>query len=204
VTDLVVTEGAALVLVTVVHESGEVETIETTDEHPFYVECRSSNDTADDTQQAFVRADALQPGDRLRTMHGTAHVLSVAFTAQRETVYNFTVGEHHTYLVGRDGVVVHNCDLIDNIGRHALQRAHNWELAFGRIPTLEEVKPIIMEVAQSGQFVSQQTMRAAGGVEVGVKQQWQKVINGVEYWAHVFIDDATGTLRVQNGGVVGK
>ena len=110
VTDLIETQGAALVLVTVQHESGEIEVIETTDEHPFFVECPVDVSAGNvDAKPGFVRADLLQPGDRLRTLTGTAVVTLVQFSAQRETVYNFTVGEHHTYHVGANGVLVHNC-----------------------------------------------------------------------------------------------
>lgn len=99
----IVTPGAALLEVTVEHASGRVETLETTDEHPFRV--------MDANGGRWVRADELAPGDRVATATGPAVVRSLGFTSRRQTVYNLTVETSPTYLVGSDGVWVHNCDL---------------------------------------------------------------------------------------------
>ncbi len=133
VTDLIETQGAALVLVTVQHESGELEIIETTDEHPFFVECPVDASAGNvDAKPGFVRADLLEPGDRLRKLTGTALVARVQFSAQRETVYNFTVGQHHTYHVGASGVLVHNCP--DLQGKAGLAYEAAMKQAYGLAP----------------------------------------------------------------------
>ncbi|MEM8758597.1 MAG: polymorphic toxin-type HINT domain-containing protein, partial [Planctomycetota bacterium] len=97
VIDTIEIPASALLVLTLEHESGEVETVETTDEHPFRV------------GGAWARADTLVPGTTIETMHGTARVTALAYGSQRQTVYNITVRGAHTYLVGDDKVWVHNC-----------------------------------------------------------------------------------------------
>jgi hypothetical protein len=100
VTAVHVTPGSALLEVIVVHTDGRIETIQTTDEHPFWVE-----------EAGWTRADSLSSGATLRTASGEAIARAIRFTSRRETVYNLTVEDAHTYLVGADGVWVHNCRL---------------------------------------------------------------------------------------------
>ncbi len=64
----------------------------------------------------WVPSQQLRPGDRLTTLGGTAPVHSVTYTSARATVYNLTVSDVSNYLVGPDGVWVHNC----GAGRHHL------------------------------------------------------------------------------------
>ena len=90
---------ASLVQLLVLHEDGERETINTTDEHPFHVA---------DTN-AWTRADRLQVGDRLSTITGTAELLGVVYTTERVPVYNLSIPGSPTYYVGEHGVWVHNC-----------------------------------------------------------------------------------------------
>lgn len=99
VTDVIVTEQTSLLRLTVIHESGRVEPIDTTDEHPFYEESRIGG---------WARADSLAPADAVRTLEGVAIVLSLSFGNQRATVHNLTVADAHTYLVGPEAAWVHN------------------------------------------------------------------------------------------------
>ena len=112
-------------------DDGNVETIQTTDEHPFYVDGRG-----------WVGAGDLQEGDRVQETDGTWQ--SVLRSVREEfadgiTVYNLEVEGDHTYFVedGRgavDAVWVHNScgDLkkIDNrviksgVDAHALKDAY--------------------------------------------------------------------------------
>ena len=76
------------------------EEIETTAEHPFYVE-----------NEGFVQAQDLEAGDNVETADGdTAEVDSVQKNELDESVlvYNFEVMDDHTYYVGETGVLVHN------------------------------------------------------------------------------------------------
>jgi hypothetical protein len=67
--------------------------------HPFWSEDR----------QAFVRADQLRQGERLRAADGrTARVSSVVRRAGSHPVYNLEVETEHVYHVGSAGALVHN------------------------------------------------------------------------------------------------
>jgi hypothetical protein len=77
------------------------ETIETTDEHPFYV-----------AGQGWTETKNLRAGDILIATSGNRLALErVERREQTARVYNFEVRDLHTYLVGRVGAVVHNCSL---------------------------------------------------------------------------------------------
>src|SRR5690606_12151776 len=55
--------------------------------------------------RGWARADALVPGDVLRTNGGAAIVSGVSLPSGRTTVYNLSVEGHPTYFVGTDGGV---------------------------------------------------------------------------------------------------
>ena len=64
--------------------------LETTDEHPLYVEGRG-----------FVKAKEVGIGSSIVTRAGPgAKVVAVEADVRQATVYNFTVDEFHTYFVG--------------------------------------------------------------------------------------------------------
>ena len=74
--------------------------IETTSEHPFWVEGKG-----------FVNAGSLQQGDMLRLSTGeNARIESVweEVLEEKVLVYNFEVADFHTYFVSELGVLVHN------------------------------------------------------------------------------------------------
>ena len=76
------------------------ETIDTTTNHPFYVE-----------NKGWVAAGDLEVGDILVTADGdTVEVSDIAIEKLAEpiTVYNLEVSDFHTYFVGEFGVLVHN------------------------------------------------------------------------------------------------
>ena len=78
--------------------NGEV--IETTDEHPFYVEGRG-----------FTAAKELKTGDEVRLEDGTAARIESSETRQLDRpvkVYDFEVEDYHTYYVSEQKVLVHN------------------------------------------------------------------------------------------------
>ena len=77
--------------VTIQNADGSVETIDTTDSHPFYVQ-----------GQGWVSADDLTAGETLSTPDGqTATVVGTVTVAEAQgvLVYNFTVADDHTYFV---------------------------------------------------------------------------------------------------------
>jgi hypothetical protein len=72
--------------------------IGSTGNHPFWSEDR----------QEFVRADKLQPGERLKTLQGITRVTNVVARGSPVPVYNIEVQVDHTYHVASVGVLVHN------------------------------------------------------------------------------------------------
>jgi hypothetical protein len=78
--------------------------VHTTGNHPWW----------DDTQRAWIRADHLVNGDQVLTVDGsTITVTSVEDTGSTQPTYNLTVTGPHTYYVGDDQILVHNCVVID-------------------------------------------------------------------------------------------
>lgn len=59
-------------------------------------------------RENFVPADELLPGERLQSLTGTPRVVSVLPRPGPTQVYNLEVHLEHVYLVGSDGVLVHN------------------------------------------------------------------------------------------------
>jgi hypothetical protein len=77
---------------------GSTEPIRCTGNHPFWSEDR----------RQFVRADALKIGEHLSSLHGPAALVSRTDQPNPHPVFNIQVQGTHVYLVGADGVLVHN------------------------------------------------------------------------------------------------
>jgi hypothetical protein len=81
-----------------VHVEGLREPVGATPNHLFWSEDR----------RAFVRADDLRGGERLRGGAGTLPVTSVVPRVGLETVFNLEARGRHVYHVGKLGILVHN------------------------------------------------------------------------------------------------
>ena len=85
------------------------DTIDATDNHPFWVQSRGE----------WVEAIALQPGDVLLDEQGNdILVTELAVTEQDLTAYNLTIEDIHTYYAGDQPTLVHSCDLGESIAGH--------------------------------------------------------------------------------------
>jgi len=74
--------------------------IHTTANHPWW----------DVTTRTWTRTDHLASGDELATSSGgTITISKIEETDQTQTTYNLTVTGPHTYYVGLDNLLVHNC-----------------------------------------------------------------------------------------------
>ena len=85
---------------TIENAEGEQETIDSTPEHPFYVE-----------GLGWVEASSLHPGMTIwfaNGTKGTVEDISNEGLEEPVTVYNFEVKDFHTYFVGESGALVHN------------------------------------------------------------------------------------------------
>ncbi|WP_284620580.1 polymorphic toxin-type HINT domain-containing protein [Aquabacterium humicola] len=80
-------------------DSGAVQAIEATTEHPFWVKGKG-----------WTPAHQLRAGELLRriTGEGELRVIEVIDTGRKTDVFNFEVDGLHNYFVGREGVLVHN------------------------------------------------------------------------------------------------
>jgi hypothetical protein len=115
--------GRSIILVTLADSLGNEEVIETTDNHPFYVDGKG-----------WTRVDHLNPGDFIPSAdRGLLTVTALEWTPRVETVYNFGVDEFHTYFVGAIGAWVYNCFY------NSAKAAPAWPKRFSR--TLEGAKP---------------------------------------------------------------
>ncbi len=120
--------GAPIVAVTLTSAATCGETLRTTEEHPFWVESRG-----------WVAAGDLRAGDVVHASGGAAVVASVAFTGERQTVFNFEVEGVHTYRVGGAGVLVHNR------GSCELPHHHAWPV-FLRGPEVQQLVPMPVQI----------------------------------------------------------
>jgi Pretoxin HINT domain len=95
VTALHVNTDTALVDLTVDTADGQAVTVHTTEEHPFWSPQR----------QQWIDAGDLEPGEFLgaEKSRGTATVEHARAFAGRQTMYNLTVADLHTYYRGQTG-----------------------------------------------------------------------------------------------------
>ncbi|WP_235595689.1 TIGR04388 family protein [Leptospira weilii] len=84
------------VVYTIVYSNGTQ--VETTDEHPFYIE-----------EKGWVAAKDLRSGELSVLSSGkTLEISSITISERVATVYNFEVEDSHSYYVSEAGVLVHN------------------------------------------------------------------------------------------------
>ncbi len=100
VKDTFVFEDKEIYRVTFADEHGRQEEVLATPNHPFFV-----------ADEGWTGAEYLKPGQLLE-LHDRSNVTVVAVedTGLKQRVFNFEVGQFHTYYVGESGVWVHNVD----------------------------------------------------------------------------------------------
>ena len=94
------------------------ELVTTTPEHPFYVKEHSDTETRpkpvghEDLNDHWVGAGHLKIGDKIQRADGGFGVVRYVNTVtQTRTMYNLEVKDAHTFFVGTQGWLVHNCDI---------------------------------------------------------------------------------------------
>ena len=99
--------------------------LETTDEHPLYVDGRG-----------FVKAKEVGIGNSIVTRAGPgAKVVGVQVDVRQATVYNFTVDAFHSYFVGQDALWVHN--VTECFEKLPDNQAVNWSATNNRLEPLD-------------------------------------------------------------------
>jgi hypothetical protein len=102
VTDLIRPAPKPTFLLTLTDGQGETETFEATGDHPWLIAVAGAGKRWAETRE-------LAAGALLLAADGeTLLLVSVAATGCTGRTYNLTVDDHHTFLVGEDGVIVHN------------------------------------------------------------------------------------------------
>jgi len=128
------------------HDTSMV-SLSTTDEHPFWVE-----------GSGWVRADNLQPGDRVRGIDGWLTTATAAFSNRRTTVYNLAVNGRSNFFVGPDGIWVHNCgfDQLFKVKYEHFVGRHGWDRILGMPnPSNSAVAEVLEKiVAENGAQIS--------------------------------------------------
>jgi len=86
--------------------------------------------------------DGLKAGDHVQTLSGSAVVESVRFLSERATVYNLTITSNPSYLIGDDGLWVHNVGpfecwpgMSSEYKKHAPGRSHRLYMKAKGTPT---------------------------------------------------------------------
>jgi hypothetical protein len=97
--------------------NGRLETINTTPEHPFYLEqtvsSRPKPKGHEDLSQHWVGAGHLMVGDVIRRSSGLSGVVrGVESRVESREMFNLSVETAHTFFVGDGHWLVHNCDLL--------------------------------------------------------------------------------------------
>ncbi len=104
--------------VTISDSEGVQEVIDSTPQHPFYVEGKG-----------WVEASALHAGMTIWFANGTkGTVADISNEGLEEpvTVYNFEVADFHTYFVGESGALVHNtCITVEQNNPNATGQEHH-------------------------------------------------------------------------------
>lgn len=112
---------------TLVRIRADGQTLTATAGHPIWAHSRG----------AWVDAEDLRPGDRLRTPHATTTIDAVHPLAPRhQRVYNLTVNRPHTYYAGHQPTLAHNCHQDDD----GQGDGDGDEVADGRLEIAQEVR----------------------------------------------------------------
>ena len=111
-------EDKAIYRVTVTNTAGISQTIDATQSHPFFVldaDAHKTGHTGQVAQGSWLTTTELTADSILMDeQQGLLFVRSIVDLNQKQTAYNFTVADFHTYYVTQHNVLVHNCD--DKVG----------------------------------------------------------------------------------------
>ncbi len=114
------------------------ELIQTTGNHPFWVE----------QEQRYCRADQLEPGLTLRLVGGgRADVVSLEKRLAQTTTHNLNVEGLHTYFVGASGVLVHN----EDVGAESTSKFADTDVRTARLYVLRDSTGKVIYVGETFQ-----------------------------------------------------
>lgn len=97
-TDIIRPNPKPLYTLATIDTSGRASLFHATEDHPWKV-----------VEKGWVETFDLTTGDRIVTGGGEPlTVISLAYSGRNERTYNLTVAEWHTFMIGKEGAVVHN------------------------------------------------------------------------------------------------
>jgi hypothetical protein len=137
-------------------ETKKLEYVETTPNHPFYLEknvdgsARGKAAGHADLSSDWVGAGDLKQGDVVKRSSGNVGVVaSVQSVTRQQEMYNLTVEEAHTFFVGDGGWLVHNnqCDLFPYSGPGGGHHIHQ-KAAFEGNPNYDLNKALALPNSQ--------------------------------------------------------
>lgn len=164
---------------TIASEDGSVDVHRTTDDHPYWVK-----------GMGWLPVAQLSAGMQLSTGDGhTLQLVEVRVTGKVETTYNIEVADWHTFLVGHQRVLAHNCaKKVDN----AVDLARK---ATKVVKDLRKARPDLCKVGKWVGFAdaAEEALKGAGlpGRRVRIENAGVIVSDGVnvtENGVHEFID----------------
>lgn len=118
-----------IIKLAIVSPNGEITSIGTTDDHPFYV-----------IGKGWINTENLLPGDLIETYdEGYVTVYGINKTKRTEKTYNFIIADFHTYYVTENNILVHNCNKISNEIKD-IAKGSNVFHAFGKARNLARTK----------------------------------------------------------------
>ncbi|MFJ6207364.1 polymorphic toxin-type HINT domain-containing protein [Lysinibacillus sp. NPDC092081] len=165
----------------------EEQIIETTDNHPFWVEGKG-----------WVYADELQIGDKLQKADGSNLTIDkVEFVKLDEpvTVYNFTVEDYHTYYVTDIGVWVHNTSCASV--RRTKHILYGDKSGGGHLWPGNGGGKTLFPKSWNGQMI----MRNVSDIATDPKLKWKKgnVVKGKQRWVVIGIRNGLKIKVVTDG-----
>ncbi|WP_198299671.1 polymorphic toxin-type HINT domain-containing protein [Tumebacillus avium] len=147
------------------------QTVEATDDHPFYVH-----------NKGWVRTVNLQPGDKLETASGMLLEIRKIEVAKKQTkVYNFSVQDFHSYFVSDLKVWVHNekCDAVKSLihgnSKASTKEQHGYEI-------FEKETGDVVKTGISGQKLNKNGSSPRANSQVN---KWNKQAGNEKYQADV-------------------
>jgi len=141
-------------------DNGEADNFRATADHPWFT-----------VDHKWVRTSDLKVGDKIETATGKAFTLAmITLSGKIEKTYNLEVNGLHTFLVGRDHLVVHNTICDPNKIAHIFDKAvHNLGPLVDKFGSKQAAATALNNAAQS----------LRGANEAALKQGLPVVIDGV-------------------------
>jgi len=138
VTNTWIVENREIYQISLSTSTSEIQTIDSTSDHPFYV-----------LNKGWVETVDLVNGDLVEVKDGEPLIVkSVVKTGRKDMAYNFSVDDFHTYYVTKRDVLVHNCGrngARNNAKRDAGIPSNQQPNSVNRVPLTDKNGKVILD-----------------------------------------------------------